>query len=225
MSADTIELITGAVSCVLTLMVLSYLIGDNPFFRVAVYLFIGVSAGYVTAVAWYQVLLPRLINPLLQGGQAAVLVVPLLLGALLLLKISPRLSWLGSPALALMVGVGTAVAIGGAVLGTLIPQVQAAINPFGPSQAASGAIVAERLLEGSIMLVGTVTTLAFFHFGARQSPGNRIERHRLIEISASIGKFFIAITFGVLFAGAYAAALTALTSRLYFLWNFLASFF
>jgi hypothetical protein len=225
MSAANIELITGAVSCILTLMVLSYLVGDNPFFRVAVYLFIGVSAGYVTSVAWYQVLLPRLINPLLEGGQTPILVVPLLLGALLLMKISPRLSTLGSPALAFMVGVGTAVAIGGAVLGTLIPQVQAAINPFGSSQASSGAFVVERLFEGSIMLVGTVSTLAFFHFGARQSPGNQVERNRVIEILAPIGKFFIAITFGVLFAGAYAAALTALTSRLYFLWNYIASFF
>lgn len=225
MSPANIELITGIASCVLTLMVFSYLIGDNPFFRVAVYLFIGVSAGYVTTVAWHQVLLPRLINPLLQGVDVALLIVPLLLSALLLTKISPGLSSLGSPALALMVGVGTAVAIGGAVLGTLIPQVQAAIAPFDSSGVASGALFLERLFEGSIMLVGTISTLAFFHFGARQLPGNPVERNRLIEILASIGKIFIAITFGVLFAGAYAAALTALTERLYFIWNFIASLF
>jgi hypothetical protein len=141
------------------------------------------------------------------------------------MKISPGLSSLGSPALALMVGVGTAVAIGGAVLGTLIPQVQAAIDPFDSSRVASGALFVERLFEGSIMLIGTISTLAFFHFGARQSPGSPVERNRLIEILASIGKIFIAITFGVLFAGAYAAALTALTERLYFIWNFSASLF
>jgi hypothetical protein len=223
MSANTIVLITGVISCILTLMVLSYLIGDNAFFRVAIYLFIGVSAGYVTVVAWYQVLLPRLIQPLLAGGAGWVLIVPLILGALLLMKISPRLSSLGSPSLALMVGVGTAVAIGGAVLGTLIPQIQATISPFDLGRAQGAA--AERLFEGSIMLVGTITTLAFFHFGAKQSAGNRPERNRWIEIMAAIGRFFIAVTFGVLFAGAYAAALTALTGRLYFIWNFIVSFF
>lgn len=226
MSPATVELITGITSCVLTLMVLSYLIGDNPFFRVAVYLFIGVSAGYVTAVAWYQVLMPRLITPLFQGGTATwQLVVPLVLGILLLAKISPRLSSAGSPSLAFMVGVGTAVAIGGAVLGTLIPQIRAAIAPFDTGLAASGALVLERLFEGSIMLVGTVSTLAFFHFGARQAPGTPVARNRLIEILAVVGRFFIAVTFGVLFAGAYAAALTALVSRIYFIWSFIASLF
>lgn len=225
MSATTIEIITGITSCILTLMVFSYLIGDNAFFRVAIYLFIGVSAGYVTAVAWYQVLMPRLISPLMEGGEAWLLAIPLILGALLLMKISPRLSSLGSPSLGLMVGVGTAVAIGGAVLGTLIPQVQAAIEPFDLGRASGTGAAAEHLFEGSIMLVGTVTTLAFFHFGAKQTAGNRIERSRPIEIMAAIGRFFIAVTFGVLFAGAYAAALTALTGRIYFIWNFIASFF
>jgi hypothetical protein len=225
MSPAAVELITGLVSCVLTIMVLSYLIGDNPFFRVAIYLFIGFSAGYVTAVAWDQVIVPRLINPLLEGGEGVwLLAVPLVLSALLLMKISPRLSSLGSPSLGFMVGVGTAVAIGGAVLGTLIPQVQAAINPF-DVQGAFDALALERLFEGSIMLVGTVSTLAFFHFGARQAPGAPVGRARWIEILAIIGRFFIAVTFGVLFAGAYAAALTALVSRLYFIWSFIVSLF
>jgi hypothetical protein len=47
----------------------------------------------------------------------------------------------------------------------------------------------------------------------------------LIEILAVVGRFFIAVTFGVLFAGAYAAALTALVSRIYFIWSFIASLF
>jgi hypothetical protein len=226
MSQATVQLITGITSCILTLMVLSYLIADNPFFRVAVYLFIGVSAGYVTSVAWYQILMPRLITPLLEGGFATwQLAVPLVLGALLLMKISPRLSSVGSPSLAFMVGVGTAVAIGGAVLGTLIPQVQAAIAPFDTRLAASGALALERLFEGSIMLVGTVSTLAYFHFGARQAPGTPVTRNRLIDILAAVGRFFIAVTFGVLFAGAYAAALTALVSRIYFIWSFIVSVF
>uniref|UniRef100_A0A7C4KI20 2-oxoacid dehydrogenase acyltransferase catalytic domain-containing protein n=1 Tax=Anaerolinea thermolimosa TaxID=229919 RepID=A0A7C4KI20_9CHLR len=45
-------------------MVFSYLWKDNALFRVAIYLFVGVSAGYVGAVACRQVLLPRLILPL-----------------------------------------------------------------------------------------------------------------------------------------------------------------
>ena len=48
----------------LTLFIFSYLIGDNPLFRIAVYIFVGVSAGYVAAVACRQVLWPDLFFPL-----------------------------------------------------------------------------------------------------------------------------------------------------------------
>jgi hypothetical protein len=40
-----------------------------------------------------------------------------------------------------------------------------------------------------------------------------------------IGQFFIAVTFGVLFTGAYAATVSALIERLYFIWNFIVSLF
>ncbi|MDP2995015.1 MAG: hypothetical protein Q8N46_07850, partial [Anaerolineales bacterium] len=129
-SANVVDLITGGISFLLTLMVLSYLIGDNPAFRVAVYIFIGVSAGYAAAVAWHQVLFPRLIVPLLSGNWADRLltVVPLVLGLLLLFKLSPRTSRLGTPSMAFLVGVGAAVAVGGAVMGTLFPQARASMN-------------------------------------------------------------------------------------------------
>ena len=42
-------------------MVFSYLIGDNPLFRIAVYLFIGVSSGYAATVVWHHVLVPKLL--------------------------------------------------------------------------------------------------------------------------------------------------------------------
>ncbi len=117
-------LIPGFLSFLLTLMILSYLIGDNPAFRVAVYIFVGVSAGYVAAVAWWQVLYPKVLLPLFTGSflESLLALVPLILGVLLLMKLSSRMTWLGTPSLAFMVGVGAAVAVGGAVMGTIIPR-------------------------------------------------------------------------------------------------------
>lgn len=213
----SLDLITASVSFLFTLMVLSYLVGDNPLFRLAIHIFIGVSAGYAAAVAWHQVLSPKLIQPLLFGGllESILAIVPLLLGALLLMKLSPRTAWLGNPAMAFMVGAGAAVAVGGAVLGTLFPQILASINLFDLK-------TPERLFEGSIILIGTLTTLTYFHFGAKATPSGP-QRGRLVDALGGIGQVFIAITFGVLFAGAYAAAMTALIERSNFLWTFIAS--
>ena len=56
----SIELISAFIGLILTLMVFSYLIGDNPLFRIAIYLFIGVSSGYAAAVVVRSVLLPKI---------------------------------------------------------------------------------------------------------------------------------------------------------------------
>lgn len=218
-SANIINLITGGISFLLTLMVLSYLIGDNPAFRVAIYIFIGVGAGYVAAVVWHQVLDARLFKPLFSGSLADRLltVVPLVMGLLLLLKLSPRTSRLGSPSMAFLVGVGAAVAVGGAVMGTLFPQTQASMNALELS--AAGKYWLERLIEGVVMLVGTVTTLIYFHFGAKATATGP-QRSKLVRGLSRVGQIFIAITFGVLFAGVFVAAMTALIER----WNFIITF-
>jgi hypothetical protein len=46
----SIEFISALIGLVLTLMIFSYLLGDNPLFRFAIYLFIGVASGYAAAV-------------------------------------------------------------------------------------------------------------------------------------------------------------------------------
>lgn len=222
MQIPSSELVSGGVSFLLTLMVLSYLIGDNPFFRVAVYIFVGVSAGYAAAVAWHQVLWPQLFMPLIYGSlwERVLALVALVLGLLLLLKLFPRTARLGSASMAFLVGVGAAVAVGGAVMGTLFPQTRASINMFG-LLGGNGSLLGQ-LFKSSVILVGTLTTLIYFQFGAKASP-NGPQRSKLVGLLGWIGQVFIAITLGVLFAGVYTAAITALIERLNFLWTFVIS--
>ena len=211
-----LDVISGLVGLILTLMIFSYLIGDNPLFRVAVYIFIGVSSGYAASVVWHQVLVPKLFGALQIGNpnQLILMIIPLLLCVSLLAKLSPRIAWIGNFAMAVLVGVGAAAAIGGALLGTLIPQARASMAALDFRSAASGTDAFLGLLEGTVMLAGTVFTLASFHFSASRAPDGTAERNRILEIIAWIGRLFIAITLGVLFAGVYMAALTAMIERL-----------
>jgi hypothetical protein len=217
-------LIAGLLSFLLTLMILSYLIGDNPVFRVAVYIFVGASAGYAAAVAWWQVLYPKLILPLFAGNFTGLVfsLVVFILGVLLLMKLSPRMAALGNPIIAYLVGVSAAVAVGGAVMGTIIPQVQASINLFDLS--AAGTNWLGQLFFGLLALIGTVTTLVYFHFGAKDTPAGP-QRSKFVVVLGQIGQFFIAITLGVLFAGVFSASMTALIERMNSLWSFLSSLF
>jgi len=208
------DLIAGFVAFILSLFIFSYLIGDNPLFRIAVYIFVGVSAGYVASVAFRQVILPDLLTPLVTGK--TLLIVPLILGVLLLTKVSPRLTQLGMPTMALLVGVSAAVAVGGAVTGTLFPQIGATINLFDTHSATSTPQLVGMIINGAWVLAGVTTTLAYFHFSARTTSDGSVRRFALIELIAFIGSIFLAITLGVLFAGVYSAALTALIDRFHF---------
>jgi len=218
----SIDFLSGIFGLIFTLMVFSYLLDDNPLFRVAVYIFIGVSSGYAATVVCYQVLAPKLLAPLRTGdpNQLVFTIIPLFLSISLLAKLTPRISWIGNFAMAVLVGVGAAAALGGAVLGTLIPQVQAAMDAFDFRSAASTSDAFFGLLNGIVMLVGTVFTLGYFHFSAERAADGTPRRNRVFELIAWVGRIFIAITLGVLFAGVYMSALTAMIERLGFIINF-----
>ncbi len=196
----------------LTLMVFSYLLGDNGLFRAACAIFIGVSSGLVTVLIVYNVFWQRLILPIIQvgiptGNYSLVAILTIVLGIWFFLA---RGAPFGRPVVGYLAGVGAATAIGGALIGTIIPQVEAA-----------GSLVAVDLLGGSVALLGTVTTLIYFNFRGRQIGEQSAQRAKWIEGIGWIGQIFVSITFGVLFAAALVAALTALAERLWALWQFI----
>jgi hypothetical protein len=200
---------------VLTLMVFSYIFGDNALFRLATHIFIGVAAGYAAVLVVYNIIYPLLVKP---GDEIVRLGPPLILGAWLLTKTSPRLSRLGNPVVAYLVGVGAATAISGALLGTIFPLVDQSTREL------TGTGVWNVIVNGSIILVGTITTLVYFHYGARPTASGATKRETGIEIVGMVGQVFIAITLGAIFAGVYLAVLSVFVERMRFVWDFLWSF-
>lgn len=212
MMDNQLELFGTLISFTFTVLVLSYALGDNLLFRLAVHIFIGVTAGYVAAVALKDVLLPRISS--MDQAQMMVALVWILLLGMKLFSSSPRISRIGNVAAALMVGVGAAIAIGGAIQGTLVPQISAASSFF---NSASYQNPMQALVWGGFALVGTITSLAHFHFSAKATPNQIPTRARWIEIFSMIGQVFISIALGVIFAGVYSAALLALIERFDFI--------
>ncbi|NIV38052.1 MAG: hypothetical protein GWN58_54150, partial [Anaerolineae bacterium] len=159
------------VAAILTLFVFSYLLGDNVLYRLAEHLFVGVAVGYGMVVVFHTVLSSKLMMPLVEAlsngdwGRVLMLGISLLMGLLLLTKPFKALSWLGSLSVAFLVGVGAALAISGAMLGTLLPQTDATANisyyvtRYGPVLG---------WFSGAVVLIGTIGVLIHFHFGSRE---------------------------------------------------------
>jgi len=212
------------VSLLLTLLVFSYLFGDNPVFRLTSYIFIGISAGYVATIVIYQVMWPRILRPLLVGsfGEKIFALVPLVLGILLITRLFPRISPLGTLPMSYLVGLGAAITIGGAIVGTIFGQSKGTFAMFNLGGGIVQGNVLASLVMGSLVLLGTVTTLIYFQFSATQKDQAVVERAAWIEAVARVGQVFVVITLGALFAGVYLATLAALVDRVGFVRDFIA---
>lgn len=205
----SMEFIGVIVGMVLTLLILSYLFfGDNPLYRLALYILIGGTVGYALAVAVVTVLLPELF--VLNEGNAVELALPVILGVLLLFKAFPRLATVGNFSTAFLVGVGAAVAIVGALLGTIFPQATAAgsiLEWQSPLEAVMGIIVA----------VGTALSLVAFTFTTRrpqEGPQAQSMGAVLLNIASRLGRIFLIVAFGATFAGALIASFSIFIGRI-----------
>lgn len=203
------ELVGPIIAAVLALFALSYLVGDNPLYRLALHIFVGVLIGYSFGVVVREVLL-RMAFPTLISNPTAV-VVPLVLGILLLFKGFPKQAFVGNFSVAQLIGVGAAVALGGALLGTLIPQVAAT------GRALSGASLTSLrfgLLDALMIVVGTICTLLAFTFAEPERRADGFTWRRIIDGAAWIGRVFLVFAFGIAFAGALTASLSIFVGRM-----------
>ncbi len=204
-------LIGSIVAALLTLMVFSYLLGANPLWRIAQSLLVGVSVGYVTLVLLTQVIAPqvtRVVVPQAGAPEADrwLAAVPVVLGLLLLMRIAYPGAWPASFGLNLVVVVGAALALGGALAGTIVPQSldTARVLDVADPYALAGNVV---------LIVGVICALAYFAFGAR--PGG--QRPALVRAVSIVGRWVLVITFGALLGSLATTFYAALIDRLDFL--------
>lgn len=222
------ETTIAVLSFALTLMVFSYLLGDVPLigslYRIAVYIFIGMTAAFTLVVSYEGVILPFLQDiqdPATSwttlGNRADVYIffAALLFALLLLLKPVKSLTWLTNSVFAVVIVVGAAVGVTGAITGTLFPLLQATVALQEDLAADFGALV-----DTLLIFLGTVSGLYYFHYqlrakadgGGEQSPIGRGFRH--------LGKVFLVAALGAIYASTMLSCLTILTERIGFLFQF-----
>ena len=209
--SEVAGLVVGAV---LTLLIFSYLLGDNPLYRLALHLFVGALVGYSFGIVLRDVLLKMVLAQLLIEPLAVV--VPLVLGILLLFKGFPKQAYIGNFSVAYLVGVGTAVALSGALLGTLVPQIGATGQALSLTSRAS---FRAGLLDGLLIVVGTVCTLMVTTFTARKQQGLAGVWAQIVRLAAGVGRIFLIFALGAAFAGAVTASLSILVGRIQYLIN------
>jgi hypothetical protein len=202
---------------ILSVFMLSYLLADdNAFFRMGAHLLVGISGGFLLAVMVKSVLIDQfIVGRMATNTDFFLIAMVAVFGLLLLTRLLPGAPVVGNIPMAYLVGVGAAVVIGGAIAGTLVPQVLAATMPG----LALGHLPDDPNLQGDWIwklmeilgvLIATITTLAYFTFGARPRGGASPEAPRVMKPFMWVGRLVVTMTLGTLYAGALLSSLTNL---------------
>lgn len=192
-----------------TLAIYSFLYKDNPVFKIAENLFVGVTLGYTIITVWYNVLKPEVYDGLVVPFFTAEapkysLFIPAILGCLMLTRFSRRYSWLSRWAFAFVVGLGAGSAIPRIISSLIIQQVKPTLRPV---------FVGEETIWSSIstllILLGVISVLIYFFFST--------EHKGAVGKFSRIGIVFLMISFGASFGYTVMARMSLLIGRLQFL--------
>ncbi len=125
MELEFIQIVGAWVSIFMTIAVLSFLFDDNPIYKFAEHLFMGISIGYGVVETYWNLFKPNLFDKLLGDTFQALYLIPLVLAILLMFKISKKNAWLARIPIAILVSAYAAVKITGETSGKLIRQIGA----------------------------------------------------------------------------------------------------
>jgi hypothetical protein len=210
------------VSALLTLFIFSFVYKDNPLYKFAEHLFVGVSAGYWTILNYWTVIVPNLIDPLklavggngVDGGRIGMfaaeqgdyrgwLILPGVLGLLLFTRLfGGKVGWMSRLSLALIIGVYVGIKTTGFAQGDFVEQVRASLQPLW-----TGSLL--HSLNAILFTIGLATSLLFFFF-SREHKG-------ALGVASRIGIFFLMVGFGAGYGYTVMSRISLLIGRFQFL--------
>ncbi|BCA54036.1 conserved membrane protein of unknown function [Nitrospira sp. KM1] len=195
----------------LTLFIFSFLYKDNPLFKLAEHLYVGVSVGYTVVKAYDTVVMHLIVKPILEEGEFSLLI-PVAIGMLMLTRYVPKAAWLSRYAFAFIVGVGSGLAIPRTISSFILKQIEDTVRPLLSMSGADGLGFSMNLLNPAsnvnavIILIGVSSVLFYFFFS--------IEHRGTGRVVARTGIVFLMISFGAAFGYTVMARMSLLIGRL-----------
>jgi hypothetical protein len=190
----------------LTICVFSFLLGDNPFYKFAEHVYVGVSAGYWMCVGYWGTIKPEIVDKLWAHDWIALL--PLAMGIMLLFQLSPKTSWVSRWPLCFLVGMYAGLQIVYTMDAMIIEQVQASIKPL-LVFAVGGGIDWKTTFVNWILVFGLLTGMIYFYFSV---PHKGI----VFGTGARVGIWVLMIALGASFGYTVMARISLLIGRMMF---------
>jgi hypothetical protein len=187
------------IAAVLTIFAYSYLYKDNPLFKFAEHLFVGIGAAQAIVMG-YQNIVEQAWKPLTTKGSWW-MIIPLSLGLLLYGRFAKSRSaaLLSRLPIAFLVGLAAALSIRGALDASLVRQVAATMTPM-------------KTVSNWIFMLSVVATISYFFFTSYGRIG-------ILKHSAEAGRWVMMVAFGAAFGNTVMARMSLVIGRLQFLFG------
>ena len=195
------------VAALITLFAISYVFRESHLYRFVEHTMIGTAAAnlVVLAVGSVQTIV---VTPLTKANYLAV--IPLVIGLLIFARATKRYQWFSRWPFAIIVGVGTGLAIRGMIYAQVVAQVgaTASLPLIAPDPVLS--------FQNILVIIFVLTSVYYFLMMTPQAHTGRL------AIISRIGRWAIMVFLGAKFAAAVAFRIALLAGRLQFLlWQWL----
>lgn len=212
------------VAALLTLCIFSFLYGDNPFYRLAEAVFVGVSAAYAMTVGFWteivQNLLGNLVPELMRAwgvyglGQETQTdwsyLAPLVLSVMMLWRLAPVGGWIARWPLAFFIGATAGFRLLAYFESDFTRQIGLTILPLIVTTTGNG-IDWNATLGNLIVVIGVLSCLVYFFFS--------VEHTGVVGKVSRLGIWFLMIAFGASFAYTVMGRIALLVERLQFMFR------
>ncbi|MEA2030317.1 MAG: hypothetical protein U9N55_01815 [candidate division Zixibacteria bacterium] len=201
-----------------TLATFSFLYKDNPFYKFAEHLVVGVSAGYFIIILWHNSLVPNLFQKLADGdwyyfwlnSSQLWYLIPAILGVLMWTRFSKDYAWVSRWPMALYIGISTGIAIPLEMANRVNKQLYAMMadidwsNFFGTN--GFDLLDVNSGLSQVIIFIGASAALIYFFFSK--------EHTGLFGKVATFGLWTLMISFGASFGFTVMARISLFINRI-----------
>ena len=215
-----------------TLAIFSFLWRDNPIYKFAESILVGVSAAYWMTLGYWATLVPNLfakiapetikgwampaldVQPADQTTQFLLALVPLILGFMLLMRLSPKGGWISVWPLAFIIGTTAGLKFVAFIEGDLMAQAANTITPL-VALNDTGSMQFGESLGNLVLFVGVLAVLTYFFF----SVEHKGRLGTMVGKVSRLGIWYLMITFGAAFGLTVMGRITLLSQRLEFLFG------
>jgi len=195
----TVELLWTTLAVFLTLATFSFLYKDNPFYKFAEHLVVGVGAGYFVVLLALTSLKPKLYDPVLAGEWWYL--IPGILGVMMWMRFSKKLSWVSRYPIAFYIGT-SGVAIPLYMYNNINRQLTSTLDlSFGFGSMAE--------VWSIFIVIGVLTGLMYFFF-SKEHKGS-------FGGAAKVGIYVLMVGFGASFGYTVMARVSLFVQRIAFL--------